>query len=273
MSVSRQVGSATVIALTDAEGAFFAPRTEAFPTATDAQWQAADDFDPESVTSDSRWWLRFRSFAVRDETGRTTMIDAGVGPLDSAAASWAPVPGRLPAELDDAHIDPAEVTNVVLTHLHTDHVGWAVISDGPGFRPYFPNATYVLQHAEVEAVDQLNPGLRESLLEPLRSSGQLRVVHGDTRLSPELSIVATPGHTPGHQSVLLASGDEKLAVTGDLLVHPLQLLYPQLPYQLEEDQELARHSRQQMLREIARSSGQIATPHLSEPFLPVPAPR
>lgn len=129
LSVPRlRIGSTEIIALADGEGPFFAPRAEAFPEATAAQWAEADHYDPGAVDSEGRWRLQFRAYAIRGDKG-LTVVDAGIGPADSPAASWAPVPGVLPESLAAAGIDPAEVDTVVLTHLHTDHVGWAVVTE------------------------------------------------------------------------------------------------------------------------------------------------
>lgn len=265
MTPSIRIGSATIIALTDGEGPFFTGRAEAFPDATLEQWTAADRFDPGAVTGDGRWWLQFRAFAIRDDTG-ITVVDAGIGPADGPAAAWAPVPGRLPQELAAAGIDPDEVDTVVLTHLHTDHVGWAVVADGPDRRPFFANARYMMQRSEIDAVERLGPRLRETLLEPLREAGRLWPADGETTLTPRSRAVPTPGHTPGHQSVLIESGRELVAVTGDVLVHALQLLHPEVAYDFETDRHAARQSREELLRRVAAVGGTLATPHLTEPF-------
>ncbi|WP_433127218.1 MBL fold metallo-hydrolase [Micromonospora sp. CA-240977] len=268
MPLSRTLGSITVTALTDSEGAFFQPRTEAFPHATAAHWREADRRDPGAVTADGQWWLRFRSFAIRSGDGPVTLVDAGIGPADSLASGWAPVPGRLPAELAAAGIDPADVETVVLTHLHTDHIGWAVTGT-PG-RPYFPNASYLVQRADLDAAQTLNPELPAGLIAPLRAAGQLREVDGETTLTPAVRLLPTPGHTPGHQSVLLTAADERLLITGDLLVHAVQLVDPELCYAHEVDPEQARRSRLAALR--THSPTLLATPHLSAPFTPVHHP-
>ncbi|MFF8271396.1 MBL fold metallo-hydrolase [Streptomyces sp. NPDC016562] len=277
-----RIGSVEIIALADAEGPFFSPRAEAFPEATATQWAEADRYDPGGVDAEGRWHLQFRAYAVRSDKG-LTVVDAGIGPADSPASSWAPVPGSLPASLAAAGIDPAEVDTVVLTHLHTDHVGWAVVTeeavpsrDGAGDgnvsasdrRPFFPHAEYLLQRAEFDALDTINPQLRETLIDPLAAAGRLRLLDGDTPLRAG-HVVATPGHTPGHQSVLLADGDQTALITGDLLVHALQLLHPELAYAHEVDPETARHSRKRMLRRDPATTLHLATPHLTEPFLPV----
>ncbi|WP_282699866.1 MBL fold metallo-hydrolase [Streptomyces sp. CC219B] len=265
MPPSLQVGPYTVIALADGAGPFFSPRSQAFPEATAAQWAAADRFDPGALDADGRWWLRFRAFAIRSDRG-VTLVDAGIGPADSPAAAWAPVPGELPASLAAADIDPAEVDTVVLTHLHTDHVGWAVVG-GEQARPYFPNAAYLLQRAELDAIEDINPQLRSTVIDPLRRADQLRLLDGDTPLRGGERVLATPGHTPGHQSVLVTSGRDLVAVTGDLLVHAVQLLHPELAYAHEMDAERARSSRERMLHHPADGTLHLATPHLTEPFV------
>ncbi|WP_262283926.1 MBL fold metallo-hydrolase, partial [Micromonospora sp. MA102] len=256
MPLTHTVGSITVTALLDGAGPFFQPRAEAFPDATPAQWEEADRRDPDTVTPDGRWWLPFRAFALRTGDGPVTLVDAGIGPADALAASWAPVPGNLPAELAAAGIDPADVRTVVLTHLHTDHIGWA--------GPLFPNADHLVQGAELAALALFHPELPARLLGPLRAAGQLRVVDGDTDLTPGVRVLSTPGHTPGHQSVLVDDGDDRLLVTGDLLVHPLQLLDPTLAYAHEEDPTQAATTRTTLLRSLTPTT--LATPHLGQPF-------
>jgi glyoxylase-like metal-dependent hydrolase (beta-lactamase superfamily II) len=85
-------------------------------------------------------------------------------------------------------------------------------------------------------------------------------VDGDFDVAPRIRIVATPGHTPGHQSVLL---NDEMLFTGDLLVHPVQLIDPTLAYAHDYDVERARASR---ISTLAGHRGILATPHLGEAF-------
>jgi glyoxylase-like metal-dependent hydrolase (beta-lactamase superfamily II) len=256
---TRTLGPLTVIALQDAEGPFFEEREAAFPAATNEQWAAADAFDPPARTADGRWWLRFRSFAIRYGDGPVTLVDAGIGPADAPARSWAPVPGRLPDELSAAGIAPGDVTAIVLTHLHSDHIGWAMPATTP-----FTEARVVVPRADVAAFAELR---EEDLFRPLREDGRLEVVDGDASIAPGVRVVATPGHTPGHQCVLVESGGERLLVTGDLLVHAVQLLCPELIYAHDMDGDQARASRVAMLGR----GFELASSHLGEPFVRTPA--
>jgi glyoxylase-like metal-dependent hydrolase (beta-lactamase superfamily II) len=265
MPASRTFGAFTVVALTDGVGPFVEARDDMFPRATARMWQLADERDP--VAADGGWRLQFRCYAIRLASGGVVLVDTGIGDANAPASSWAPVPGRLPEELSEVGIAPGDVETVVITHMHTDHIGWAV----SGSAPFFPNARYLLQQTEIEAIETLRPGLIEWLLEPLRSTGQLSAVDGEARLHDGLRVVATPGHTPGHQSVLVETADGTVLFTGDLLVHMLQLVDPDQPYANELDPDRARESRVAMLRELAaRGDGTLATAHLTEPFLPWP---
>ncbi|GAA3911307.1 MBL fold metallo-hydrolase [Actinoplanes auranticolor] len=260
MSAIRTLGPLTVTALSDAEGPHFDRRQDALPDATAEQWAAADERDPGARTADGRWWLRFRSFAIRyGDSGPVTLVDAGIGPAHSLAADWAPVPGHLPDELAAAGIEPADVEAIVLTHLHTDHIGWAVPADSP-----FTDARVIVQRAEVDAFTAARQ--QDALLRPLRDQGRLQVVEGDTELSAGVRIISTPGHTPGHQSVLAEGGGESVLVTGDLLVHAVQLVDPSLAYGHDMDAQLARKSRDAALTTARLRGSWLAVSHLGQPY-------
>ena len=262
MPLTHRVGKLTIVALEDAAGPFFLPRAEAFPDASAEQWAAADAADPTAVTS-GEWWLRFRSYAIRYAEGPVTLVDAGIGPAGSLAADWAPVPGHLPDELAAAGIAPSEVTAIVLTHLHNDHMGWAVPRDSP-----FTAARVVVQQADVDVykANRDQAGQYDLLIEPLMAQGRLQVLAGDAPLDPGRRIVATPGHTPGHQSVLVEDGDESLLVAGDLAVHMIQLLHPEVAYASDMDPAQARATRRRVVEEVIARGTTLAVSHLGSAF-------
>lgn len=269
----RPVGAYQVLALLDAAGTFFLPATAAFPEATEADWVRARQWDPGAFGPDGAWRLPFRCFAVRRADGRTILVDAGVGPENSPAAAWAPVPGRLPAELAAAGVDPDDVDTVVLTHLHSDHAGWSVDATG---RPMFRNARYVIQQDEIAALEaDGQEAMLEHVVRPLRATGQLDPVRGRVDLvdgqpdSGRITVVPTPGHTPGHQSVLVEDGSQRMVVTGDVLVHAVQVVAPQVAYRYEADAETARRTRQEVLARARAERALLATAHLTEPFVAV----
>ncbi|MFJ5136904.1 MBL fold metallo-hydrolase [Streptomyces sp. NPDC088707] len=257
-----------VTALLDASGLFFASARDAFPGAVAADWAAAAALDPGAVGPGGGWRLDFRCFAVADPDGSGwTLIDAGVGPAEGPGAPWCPVPGRLPDVLARAGIDRADIHTVVLTHLHEDHSGWAADAAG---RPFFPDARYVVQRAETAALDRLDP-VWDWVVEPLRAAGQLHEVDGRHRLRPGVTLLPTPGHTPGHQSVLVERPDGRdVLVTGDLLVHAVQLAAPAVAYAHEREPATARTSREELLARAAGSGAVLATAHLTRPFVEVP---
>ncbi|GAA0500573.1 hypothetical protein Ade02nite_27650 [Paractinoplanes deccanensis] len=263
MPLTQAVGRLTVIALDDAQGPYFRPRAEAFPDATAEQWAAADRADPAVVTPEGEWVLPFRSYAIRHGDGPVTLVDAGIGPAGALAADWAPVPGRLPEALAEAGVRPGDVETIVLTHLHNDHMGWAVPRDSP-----FTRARVIAQRADVDLYEahRHEAGQFDLLVEPLRAEGRLQELDGDLDLGPGLRVVATPGHTPGHQSVLVTDGDDSLLVTGDLLVHAVQLIDPGLAYAGDGDPARARSSRERALEEAAKRGSTLAVSHLGEPF-------
>ncbi|NIK55642.1 MBL fold metallo-hydrolase [Kribbella shirazensis] len=195
------------------------------------------------------WLLHFHSYLVVDGSG-VVLVDAGIGPAGGDAAEWLGVSGRLPGLLAQVGVEPGDVDAVVLTHVHTDHVGW--VSDG--VRPAFARAEYVVQRAELEHVRGGQTYARR--IQPIEEAGQLRVVDGETALRG-MRLLPTPGHTPGHQAVVT----ERAVLGGDVLVHPAQARWPELTYVYELDPAVAVTSRREVLGLAATLGIPIAAAH------------
>jgi glyoxylase-like metal-dependent hydrolase (beta-lactamase superfamily II) len=269
--VSERAGRYEVMALLDASGPFtLATVEETFPNAGPEDWQRAERVDPGAFGDDGLWRLDFRCFAIRRPGGRFVLVDAGVGPRESPAAPWAPVPGRLPELLAAAGIDRADVDTVVLTHLHEDHVGWSVLPDGT---PLFPDARYVVQQREVTDLEARGDEvILDYVVRPLRRTGQLHETDGRVCLtrtggSNRIALLPTPGHTVGHQSVLVEGGRRDVVVTGDALVHAVQLISPDVAYAFERDRAVARQTRRTLLADAQNRRALLATSHLTRPFV------
>jgi glyoxylase-like metal-dependent hydrolase (beta-lactamase superfamily II) len=209
---------------------------------------------PGSGLPDEPWVLHFHCYLLRSAAGRLTLVDTGIGGADSPAAGWAPVPGTLAGALAAAGVTPAEIDTVVLTHLHSDHASGVVADGGPAFE----NARYVLQRAELEAA--AGPVL-DRLITPIK--GQLQVIEGHAEVAPGVHAHLAPGHTPGHQ--IVRAGD--VAMTGDLVLHPVQLDDPGVRYVYDDDQEAAARTRAEVLGALRAERAILATAHFSEPFL------
>jgi glyoxylase-like metal-dependent hydrolase (beta-lactamase superfamily II) len=132
--------------------------------------------------------------------------------------------GGLTARLREIGLAPEDVTHVILTHLHFDHLGGVVARDGSGrLRPTFPRARHFLQRIELETA-QRPPDARSAAayhhapecLEPLKEAKLLEVLDGPSTLSPRLRVVVTGGHTPSHQCPIFACDGATFVHLGDI---------------------------------------------------------
>src|SRR4051812_18659620 len=191
--------------------------------------------------------------------GANVLVDTGVGP--PGHGSFMPDrQGRLPSALRQHGLGADDIDLVVLTHLHVDHVGWAIVDD----EPFFANARYIAHRAEFEFFAQ--PGAdpsdtRDRLADFLRQ-GRIEAVDSDGEVHPGVAIRHLAGHTPGHCGVEV--GD--VLVFGDAVVHELQLANPDQHFFADVDPVHAAATRRELLAELADSEAVVASPHLPTPF-------
>jgi len=195
---------------------------------------------------------------------RVVLVDTGMGPPWAPAATWFPRPGGLLEALGAEGVSAADVTDVVFTHLHSDHVGWSVHGDPAAPSPTFPNARHLVQRVEVTRIATGTPGqraLHKSHLRPLVDAGLVETVDGATTPLPGIRLVPSPGHTAGHQAVAVDQPDATLLISGDVFVHPVQVTDPSVRYIYEDDPAEAIRTRRRVLADAAETRMLLATAH------------
>ena len=137
------------------------------------------------------------------------------------------------------------------THLHPDHVGWNTQLHDGRWVPTFPNATYLFTDLEWKNFQALNSRkpiqhIVDSVL-PVIAAGQVELVRNDFALDDEVWLEPSPGHTPGHVCVHLASQGHHAVITGDCIHSPVQCLQPEWNIHADADAALARATRRGFL--------------------------
>ena len=154
--------------------------------------------------------------------GASVLIDTGLGEPLPGAPWTEPRVYRTPgvrAGLAAIGVAPGDVTHVLLTHAHPDHVG-GLAADG---RPRFPNARVLLGRADRDGA--LAPPAAQQLV-AVEAAGLLELVDGEREVVPGVTMVPAPGESPGHMVVRVAAGGGTFAFVGDLVHHPCQVAHP-----------------------------------------------
>jgi glyoxylase-like metal-dependent hydrolase (beta-lactamase superfamily II) len=196
---------------------------------------------------------------------RLAIFDVGAG------SNFLPTTGELLANLEEAGIDPSEVTDVVLTHAHPDHL-WGLIDDFDELA--FPNAAYAISQAEWDfwrAEDTLAkmPEERKSFAVGAQSrlariEDQVSLFKPGAEVLPGVEAVDTAGHTPGHVSFMV-HGAEPVLIVGDALTNPISFARPELHSGSDQDAQLAAAARVKLLDRVAAERARLIGFHLAHP--------
>src|SRR6476469_10342982 len=225
-----------------------------------------DKFLPPDVLE---WAL---NVVVARNGGRTILIDVGMG----MEFPDLPRAGKLAQRLEAAGIEPASVTDVVLTHMHMDHCG-GLLADGVKER-LRPDLRVHVAAAEAEfweSPDFSRVSMPPGFPDALRRTGkrflkeyhsQLRTFENEYEVAPGVVVQRTGGHTPGHSVVRLASGGDRLTFAGDA-VFQVGFEHPDWYNGFEHDPEEAARVRVSLMRELAANREPLVATHLPFPSL------
>jgi glyoxylase-like metal-dependent hydrolase (beta-lactamase superfamily II) len=196
--------------------------------------------------------------------GKTVLVDSGIGAKDRPMFPN----GRLPDAIAEAGVRLDEIDIVVATHIHIDHVGWHTTARDGGFVPTFPKATHVFNRDEwaywtAPEVAKATPWVIDCV-QPLEGVAEISLVDGEHKVTDELTLLPTPGHTPAHVSVAIMSAGEAGVIIGDVCHHPAQVTEGWSPV-FDMNPALAMESREKLLQRIEDERMTVIAGHFPHP--------
>lgn len=263
-----RVGEVEVWRILEINGPFVEPE-KLYPTAGPELHHVLREHAPGQLCEHSgKLILPIQGFLLKTPD-HVILVDACVGNHKTAShADWHQrSDGRFMAALTAAGVAPEDVDYVLCTHLHPDHVGWNTRLQDGRWVPTFPNAKYLIP-ADDNAAYSADPtdAYTESVL-PVIEVGQAEMVQPGHCLGDHVRLLPTPGHSPGHVSVLVHSGDAEALITGDALHSTAQCHRPDWHFTFDADPEMAVQSRVALLEDSSETGRRVLGSHFTLPSI------
>ena len=227
---------------------------------------------PHFATPEGKMIISFQCFVLRSQ-GRTAMIDTCIGnDRQREFPVFTNMQSTFLEDLAAAGFPHEEVTDVLCTHLHFDHVGWNTRLVGGKWVPTFPQARYLFGRREYQHWKHLHDTngyhdlhhMDDSVV-PILDAGLVEFIDPDFRLTDEVSLIPTPGHTPGHVSVLIQSRGQSAVITGDMMHNPIQIAVPDHEARFDMDKAQAAKTRSEFVTRFNGTPTLVIGSHFSEP--------
>ena len=239
---------------------------------------------PHFATEDGKLISAIQAFIVESQ-GQRIIVDTCVGndkPRGNPA--WNLMQGPFLDDLAAAGFPRESIDTVLCTHLHIDHVGWNTMLVDGQWLPTFPNARYLFGRIEWEHWGQeltelirgdIEPEIAETVMDcrivnqdsirPIIAAGLEELVEVEHRVTDEVRLEPTPGHTPGHVSVVIESQGKRAVITGDLMHHPIQCALPHVASKFDHDVARAQSTRRDFLGRYADGETLVLGTHFAGP--------
>lgn len=242
---------------------------EFFPSVNDCDWRKYRRIYSSMITEDLILDpFTYYCYVIRDGE-HTILVDNGVGGGEPCGRLYEPEwQGCLMDEMASVGILPSDITDVVFTHFHADHVGWATVKTDNGYVKTFPNAVYIAQRAAYDAYHDgitsgaFPAGCFEECIQPLYDRGEIMMIDQERmKLSDNVFLEKREGHTPGAMCVIAESDGRTAVFAGDCIANPLQITDPDQDYIWDIDKALAASSKKKILELYGKQGNVIAGCH------------
>jgi len=247
------------------------PWAPLFPAETSELYKKYDWLVPRFITPEGQIILAVQAFVV--VTGaRRIVVDTCVGnDKPREIPHCTDLQTAFLEDLTAAGFPPETIDTVLCTHLHFDHVGWNTRLVNGRWVPTFPKARYLFARREWEFCQDL---LREKTVDvrhildsvqPILDAGLADLVETNHRLTEEVWLEPTHGHTPGHVSLHIASHGQEAVITGDVVHNPIQFAEPEICSMACVDKEMSRKTRRELLSRYENKPVRLFAVHFNEP--------
>jgi glyoxylase-like metal-dependent hydrolase (beta-lactamase superfamily II) len=263
-----QIGDVTITRIVEIEATGGMSRI--LPQATREEVAKIPWLYPHFADDTGRMRGSIHSFVV-DTPDRRIVIDTCIGnDKERSVPAWNMLQTRFLDDMAAAGYPVDSIDTVLCTHLHVDHVGWNTRLVDGRWVPTFDRARYLMGEIEFEhwSTESGHDGqarvMADSVL-PVWEAGLVDLIPTDHAICAEINLVPTPGHTPGHVSVMIRSRGEEAIITGDFLHHPCQMARPHWTAAPDSDPEQAIRTRRAMFERLADGPVLVIGTHFATP--------
>jgi glyoxylase-like metal-dependent hydrolase (beta-lactamase superfamily II) len=239
------------------------------PLATNEEIQKLPWLIPDFATEEGRLKMSIHSLVV-ETPQHQIVVDTGLGNDKQGrnVPTWNDRNGPFLETLAQAGFPPHSIDTVLCTHLHVDHVGWNTRLVGGKWVPTFANARYVFGKTEYEhwrdhGHEPSQAAVFNDSVKPIMDAGKAELIPSDHRLSEEITMIPTPGHSPGHMSIHITSDGEEGLLTGDVAHHPCQMAHLDWSSTADSDPVQSAATRRQLFSRFADRPTLVIGGHFS----------
>jgi glyoxylase-like metal-dependent hydrolase (beta-lactamase superfamily II) len=206
---------------------------------------------------------------VVESQGERLIVDTCIGnDKERSYPRWNRMQTDFLGKLSAAGYPTDSIDTVMCTHMHVDHVGWNTQLVDDRWQPTFGNARYLFAEDEwaywKSEPQEFGPVVEDSV-QPIFDAGLADLVTQTHRVTDEVWLEPTPGHTPGHVSVHIASAGAEAVITGDMIHHPCQIAHPEWSSSADWSQEASADTRDSFLGRYADRPVLIIGTHFAAP--------